>query len=235
MAHEARGVRPPLVRGRQHEGPLYPRGAVRLGPPPGHLLPERQRIAAGHGATRGSGGPRRALPGSLPSLLSSLRFGEIRLQAVRRLTRALLLLSCCVSPAARLRLPAITVSRKGRVAVKSASAEAGAASAGGGDGGEGPSGEVAEGPAAEAAAAGGKKGPATVPAKRVALGATPVALTCGLYKACPRCRYTRSPLLILPLACLARTAGPRAAWLTSLGYPGTRRGAGETARRSVGG
>lgn len=89
--------------------------------------------------------------------------------------------------AARLRLPAISVSRKGRVAVRSADGgeqpETGAA---GGD--SGAAGDAGDG-------AGGKKGPAVIPAKRMALGATPVALTCGIYqaRAAPRPDLSRRP------------------------------------------
>lgn len=79
-------------------------------------------------------------------------------------------------PTARLRLPAIVVNRKGRVTVKSS----GAPDA---DGGEGPAGAGDGGSGDGDGDGAGKKGPTAVAAKRVALGATPVALTCGLYKA----------------------------------------------------
>lgn len=81
--------------------------------------------------------------------------------------------------AARLRLPAITVSRKGRVAVKSA---AGAQQSEGADAADGAVAGDGAGAGAGDADGAGKKGPTAVPAKRVALGATPVALTCGMFK-----------------------------------------------------
>ena len=109
----------------------------------------------------------------------------------------------------RLRLPAIAVNKKGRVAVR----------AGGIDGGaDGGAEAAAEGAGGEAGDAGGGKlegGKAsTMAARRLELGPFPVALTCAQYKA----RCNSRPLM---------TAGSQSwPWLGRMGLRRGRKWAG---------